>query len=120
MFHVSLFVNEMNIAILAFCRMPCLGYNQFPPIRLMVNIAMWRDGDKVFNSIQLNFIFISLNHHYSLKWLNRPSIYVIPLTQAPSRVRKKNHNQQRRNLGKKRIVVDPSFQGWSGVQLVPH
>ena len=41
----------------------------------------------LFNSIQFNFIWISLNHHYSLKGHNRPNIYDTPLsthTQKPT------------------------------------
>ena len=58
--------------------------------------------------IQFNFICKALNHHFSLKGLNKPSSYD---TQAPTRARKTSLNKQGRNLGKKSRVGDPSFQG---------
>ena len=33
-----------------------------------------------FNTIKFHFICITLNHHFSLKGLNRPNIYDITLT----------------------------------------
>ena len=45
-----------------------------------------------FNTIQFNLICIALNHRYSLKGLNRPYIYDIPLTLAPQRARKTSLN----------------------------
>ena len=42
-----------------------------------------------FNSIQLNFICITLNHHYSLKGLNRPNICDTPLYPCPHTGKKK-------------------------------
>jgi hypothetical protein len=42
----------------------------------------------VVQFIQLNCICISLDHHYSLKGLNRPNIYDIPLYPSPHKGKK--------------------------------
>ena len=68
----------------------------------------------VQTAIHLNSLYlicIALNHRYSLKGLNRPYIYDIPLTLTPKRARKNSLNEQGRNLEKERRVGDPSFQG---------
>ena len=42
----------------------------------------------LINSIQLNCICLALDHHYSLKGLNRPNIYDTPLYPSPHKGKK--------------------------------
>ena len=55
---------------------------------LYSKMIMLQKHTVVIYSIQFNFICIALNHHYSLKGLNRPNTYDTTLTQASTRARK--------------------------------